>query len=92
MNPGTFVVKSANECSRTITSRKGQQLTFREQQAALFTGGDFPVPCKIPLDDNQQPYQPGQYVIDPACLLVGDFDRAGIGRLKLLPAPAPASK
>lgn len=93
-NQTKIIVRSRNVNVRTITSKRtGQHITFREQRAALDNGADFPQPFNVNLDDDQQPYPEGDYTIDPACLVVGEFDRLGIGRLKLLPLrPLAVSK
>lgn len=84
-----IVIKTAASAVRTITKRDGTKVQFNEQTAALEVGEDFPKPFKFTLDDNQQPYPPGRYMLDPASLEVGDYDALKVGRrVKLLPLPA----
>jgi hypothetical protein len=91
-----IVVASDKVVPRTITSNKTKnEITFREQRAALaIDGEDFPHPFNINLDKDQPPYPPGKYTLDASCLRVGDFEQLQIGRLKLLPlvASAPAAR
>lgn len=86
-----IVIKSGTATPRTIKRKDGTAMVFREQRAAIEAGEDFPRPFTINLDDDQSPYPPGNYNLDPACLEVGDFDSLKIGRrVKLLPVgPAP---
>lgn len=86
---GCILIKTAASAVRTINRKDGTKMQFNEQVAAIENGEDFPRPFRITLDDNQQPYAPGRYMLDPSCLEVGDFDALRVGRrVKLLPLPA----
>ncbi len=90
---GHIIIKSGVATSRTIKRKDGTQMIFTEQKAALETGEDFPVPFTINLQDGQTPYPPGRYLLDPACLTLGDFDSLKIGRrIELVPLPSVAGK
>jgi hypothetical protein len=57
------------------------------------TGAPNPFPEKIEftLADGQEPFQPGNYTIDPSSFFVGDFNSLAIGRLVLKPVAAAAA-
>ncbi|MEQ1775534.1 MAG: single-stranded DNA-binding protein [Burkholderiales bacterium] len=82
--------KSLDE--RSGTSAKGKPYLIREQVGYAHIlnedgkPGKYPVRCKIGLEEKQNAYEPGFYSIDPRCMIVGDFDRVAIGRLRLIPA------
>lgn len=81
-----IVIKSGTAHARTIKRKDGTLMQFREQKAAIEAGEDFPRPFTLTLDDDQAPYSPGNYNLDPSCLEVGDFDALKVGRrVKLLP-------
>lgn len=85
-----IVVKSANSAVRTIPAREGRaKIQFNEQVCAIETGEEFPRPFRISLDDEQKPYAPGYYYVDPASFVVNKYDSLELGRrIKLLPLPA----
>lgn len=84
------VVKSANSAVRTINRKDGTKVQFNEQTAALECGEEFPQPFKITLDDDQKPYPPGIYYIDPVSYKVNQYQGLEFGRrIKLAPMPAP---
>lgn len=86
-----IIVKSANSAVRTITKRDGTKISFNEQTAAIECGEEFPRPFKITLDENQKPYAPGVYYIDPASFNVNKYDGLEFGRrVTLSPMPVPA--
>lgn len=83
-----ILIKSANSAVRTINRKDGTKMQFNEQTAAIECGEEFPRPFKITLDDDQKPYAPGAYYIDPACFVVNKYDGLEMGRrVKLLPLP-----
>jgi hypothetical protein len=90
MNPrGVIIIKSGNSVPRAVRRKDGTQVIFNEQKAAIDAGDDFPTPFTINLQDGQQAFAPGRYLLDPACLQVGDFDSLRIGRrIELIPLPA----
>lgn len=87
-----IVIKSGTATPRTIKRKDGTLMQFREQRAAIEAGEDFPKPFTINLDEDQAPYAPGNYNLDPACLEVGDFDSLKVGRRVKLLLIAPPSK
>lgn len=86
---GCIIIKSGNAVPRAVKRKDGTQVIFNEQKAAIETGEDFPAPFTINLQDGQTPYPPGRYLLDPACLVVGDFGSLKIGRrIELVPLAA----
>jgi len=86
-----IIIRSINTSVKTIPARGDRaQMQFVEQVAAIDVGEEFPRPFKLTLEADQKPYPPGQYMVDPASLVVGKYDRIELGRLKLLPLPAAA--
>lgn len=86
-----IIVKSANSAVRTINRKDGTKMQFNEQTAAIESGDEFPRPFKLTLDDDQKPYPPGVYYVDPASFQVNKYDGLEFGRrVKLCPMPVPA--
>jgi len=79
------------------SAKTGRPYSIREQEAwALFYSKDgkinpHPTKIKITLDDGQQPYQLGHYVLDLASLYPDKFGQISI-RARLLPALTNAAK
>ncbi|OBU61226.1 single-stranded DNA-binding protein [Stenotrophomonas maltophilia] len=81
---------------RSFPARDGRAaVNFREQKAAVIRPGDFSLPFKLTLDDDQQPYKPGVYELCPTSLENSKFGGLEFGRrIRLLtpsPAPGPAA-
>lgn len=90
---GYIIIKSGTSVPRAVKRKDGTQVIFNEQRAAIETGEDFPIPFTINLQDGQLPYPPGRYLLDPACLVVGEFDTLRIGRrIELVPLPTVGAK
>lgn len=92
-------IKTNHILTRSGTSRKtGQPYLLREQEAWIHLQGTdgalhpYPTRMVISLADDQPPYAPGTYTLSPSSLFVGAFSRLTLGRLALVPAPAPAIK
>lgn len=84
-----ILIKSANSAVRTINRKDGTKMQFNEQTAAIECGEEFPRPFKITLDEDQKPYAPGSYYVDPASFNVNKYDGLEMGRrVKLLPLPS----
>lgn len=78
--------------TRSFPAREGKAATnFREQKAAVIRDGDFPLPFKLTLDDDQQPYRVGTYELCPTSLQSSKYGGLEFGRrIRLLtPSPAP---
>ncbi len=73
--------------TRSFPAREGKAaVSFREQKAAVIREGDFPLPFKLTLDDDQRPYIPGIYQISPESLESGKFGGLEFGRrIRLVP-------
>lgn len=88
-------VESTSVDERHGISAKNKPWTMREQKVyahVLEESGKpakYPVKCKVLLEENQSPYQPGFYTIDPRSIQVGEYEALGFERMKLVPA-APA--
>jgi hypothetical protein len=87
-----IIVKSANSVARKITNRNtGTVTVFNEQTAAIECGEEFPRPFKLRLKDDQRPYPPGAYYIDPTSFRVNKYDSLEFGYdIALAPMPASA--
>lgn len=89
----TTMVDSKNGTS----AKTGKSYSIREQEAwAYFHARDgkpnpHPTKIKLTLDDDQQPYALGNYVLDPASLYADRFGQVAIrARLRSVAAAAPA--
>lgn len=88
-------VISENIAVRSFPAREGKAATvFREQKAAVLRPGDHPLPFKMTLDEDQQPYKAGVYDLCPTSLENSKFGGLEFGRrIRLLtpsPTPGPA--
>lgn len=69
---------------RGVSAKTGKPYAIREQEAWMFgydrEGKPHPHPqkCKLTLDDDQQPYPLGTYVLCPSSLYVDRFGQIGI--------------
>jgi hypothetical protein len=79
-------VKSSHVAQRAVKSNKdGKDYLFRDQRGWIDLGKEYPTEIRIPLEPAQQPYAPGTYRVDPACLYVDRYGRLSLGRLRLVP-------
>jgi hypothetical protein len=92
-------VESAAVLEKSGTSAKsGKPYRIREQEVYVYlidqSGAEkrFPAAMKVGLEDGALPYQPGEYMLSPDCLYVGDFGRLVVGRIRLFPRPASSTK
>lgn len=93
MSKNRIVIKNATSTPRVIKRKDGTQVIFNEQKAAIEKGEDFPIPFVISLGDGQPPFAAGEYILDPACLEVGDFGSLRVARrIQLIPAPTAPAK
>lgn len=77
--------------TRTLPARDGKSsLTFRTQKAAVLRDNDFPLPFSLSLQDDQQPYQKGEYEFDASSLEQGKYEGLQFARRIVLRSPAPA--
>ncbi len=75
------------------TSKAGRPFTIRKQSALLYLPGDpDPFRFSIRLDDHQQPYPQGQYIIDMSSVRVDRYGGLEFGPLKLSPVADSAGK
>jgi len=79
-------------------NKNGKDWKIREQFAYAHVldengkPGKYPVRCRLGLEKDQPAYQPGMYTFDPSAVIVGEFDRLALGRVKLKPLTASGSK
>lgn len=87
VNSASFDMKSGT------SARTGKAYSIREQEAWAFLcdrdGKPQPHPqrIKLTLADEQAPYNPGLYQLDPSSIFVGDFSQLNI-RARLRPLAA----
>ena len=75
------------------TSKSGRPFTIRKQPALLYLPGDpDPFRFTVRLDDQQQPFQPGHYIIDMTSVRVDRFGSLEFGPLKLSPVAESTGK
>ena len=73
------------------SAKTGKPYSIREQEGWMFcydrNGHPYPHPqkVKLTLDDDQQPYQPGNYLLCPSSIYVDRFGQPAI-RARLRPA------
>lgn len=85
-------VKSPVVTEVSGTSKAGKPYHMRKQSAWAYTydqqGKPQPFPERIEfnLNDGQEPFPVGRYMISPQSFFVGDFNSLSIGRLILDPA------
>lgn len=97
-------IKSATVTPRVINIKNGpnagKQTTFYEQEAYITLldpdGNPRPYPMltvlNIDADHGQQPYQPGNYFVDPRSFYLDRFRQLTVGKLQLRPVTAQAAK
>jgi len=61
-----------------------QGRNYGEQGAAVYNGGDFPLPIKVNVEVGHE-YAPGVYAIDPRSFRADEFGNLKIKALRLLP-------
>lgn len=80
-------IKNAGVTEKTVTARKdGRQYLIREQVGWIDIGKPYPQEVRIPVENGKDPYAPGKYTVDPACLYLDRYSKLTLGRLRLLPA------
>lgn len=65
--------------------------SYGEQQAALHTGGDFPLPFKLNREQGHA-LKPGRYTLSPSSFGTDKFGNLVLGRVQLEPAPLVGTK
>lgn len=79
-------IKSSAILEKTVRSKGGKEFLIREQTGWIDLGKDYPQEIRVPIEQGNHAYQPGEYAIDPACLYVDRFGKLTLGRLRLSPA------
>lgn len=80
MNIIRVEVRSKN----TDRAREYKGKTYAEQQAAIYTGGDYPMPFKVNVEVGHE-YEPGEYTIDPRCFTTDQYGNLVVKAVRLLP-------
>lgn len=75
-----IVIKTQAAKIKKIERNGKPTLFFNEQQAAIENGEDFPKPFMLTLNEGEQPYPPGRYMLETSSLDVGDFQALKVGR------------
>jgi|GEM_PF-446783 len=76
---------STETSSRSFPAKEGRAaITFKEQKAAVLRNGDFPLPFKFSLDEDQPPYPVGEYELCPTSLESGQYGGLEFGRRIIL--------
>lgn len=61
-----------------------QGKNYGEQSAAIFNGGDYPLPFKVNVEQGRE-YDPGEYTIDPRSFVTDAMGNLQLKRVRLLP-------
>jgi len=92
------IVETSDVNEKKGTSAKsGKPYRIREQEVYVYLVDShgvekkFPSAMRVGLDD-APPYSPGEYLLSPDCLYVGDFGRLVVGRITLKPRAAQGMK
>lgn len=72
---------STETSSRSFPAKEGRaEIKFKEQKAAILRNGDFPLPFKFTLDEDQPAYPVGTYELCPTSLESGQYGGLEFGR------------
>ncbi|WP_158238446.1 MULTISPECIES: single-stranded DNA-binding protein [Luteimonas] len=82
-----LVIVNGRAAPRTVKKKDGTSMIFNEQRAAIVKPDrDFPEPFTINLQEGQDPFPPGKYLLSCEALDVGDFDSLRVARrIRLIP-------
>jgi hypothetical protein len=93
------VETTATAVKQGTSTKTGKPYRIVEQDAHVFlrdgnTGKEctYPSSFRLRLEDGQDAYSPGEYVIDSASVYVGRYGELLFGRVKLVRRAAMASK
>jgi len=68
-----------------ISQKNGKPFTIRKQEGWVTLPGEKRQrPFVIQLDDDQPPYAPGDYLLDPSTYFINRFGALSLGRIKLV--------
>lgn len=81
MNQSVVVIVQSKNLQR-VENWKGKN--YGEQSAAMYTGGDFPIPIKVRVEQGAE-YEPGEYTFAPSSFIADEMGNAKLKRVKLLP-------
>ena len=91
------IATSVVDVKNGTSAKTGKPYSIREQEGWIFcydkNGQPYPHPQKIKLtlDDDQQLYTPGNYILCPSSVYVDRFGQVAV-RARLRPAVAAAAK
>ncbi len=85
-----IIIVNPNAAARQQKRKDGTTMVFNEQKAAIVKPGeDFPTPFTINLQEGQDPFSPGKYLLSCDALDVGDFNALRVARrIRLIPFTA----
>jgi hypothetical protein len=70
--------------TKTDRQRGFRDKQYADQGAAIYNGGDYPLPIKVNVEVGHE-YQPGQYTIDPRSFTCDEHGNLKVKSLRLLP-------
>lgn len=76
------IVVASKDTGSYSKEYKGKVYVY--QNAAIFAGGDFPLPFQVNVEKGHE-YEPGDYTIDPKSFRVDDRQNLTLRGVKLLP-------
>jgi hypothetical protein len=77
-----------------VSAKSGKPYSIREQEAYAHVFGKdgklqaYPVRMQVMLEQEDPPYAPGIYQLDPSCIYVDRFGGLAIARPRLIPLAA----
>ena len=67
-----------------VSQKTGKPFHIRKQEAwCILPGEKKERPIFIQLEEDQEPYQPGSYILDSSCFYIDRYDSLSLGRIKL---------
>jgi hypothetical protein len=78
------VIRVVVQSKNLVEVKPFKEKTYGWQSAAMFNGGDFPVPFRVNVEVGHE-YEPGEYTFDPRSFIATEQGHAQLKRVKLLP-------
>ena len=76
-------IRDANVNERTIQTQNGPMLIRSQTGRVQLPGESETRPVQVSLQQAEEGYSPGTYMLDPASFFVGQYDRLQVGRVRL---------
>lgn len=80
------------ESRQVVKKSTGEVMQFQEGHGYFHGAGKYPFAFKFSVAKGVQPYPPGLYELDPACMYAGDFGKLSVQNNLMLIPLAPESK